>query len=71
MSTNEESRPYCEDCDRQVADHHWEYLCHCDNPEVGRTLAKGTPGEKKYCANCGKVIKSAYMSTGTDGIEVS
>lgn len=47
---------YCEDCDRHVSDEHWDIVCHCDDPCVGRTLAKGTPGEKSFCGNCGKAL---------------
>lgn len=54
--SDRELLPYCEDCDRRVADHHWDYLCHCEDPTAGRTMAKGTPGEKSYCDDCGKRI---------------
>jgi len=29
--------------------------CQCDDPEVVRTLAKGTPAAKRYCACGGRV----------------
>ena len=29
--------------------------CNCESPTVNRTLAKGTPAEKRYCSCGGKV----------------
>lgn len=34
-------------------------VCRCDDPEPGRTLAKGTPGERSFCDDCGGLIPVA------------
>lgn len=36
------------------------WRCQCDDPVLGRTLAKGTPAEKQYCALCKKRITGTY-----------
>lgn len=34
-------------------------ICECDDPRVIRTLAKGTPAEKRYCECGGRVRDGA------------
>lgn len=37
-------------------DEYSDARCGCDDPEVGRTLAEGTPAERSYCDDCGGYI---------------
>jgi len=40
---------------RETYDVAYETRCDCGNPTIERTLAKGTPAEKRYCECGGRV----------------